>query len=119
MARDVVVCLARIKFGADARLKFLHPERGRCTGANDVARGRQVLKGRERIADHGGDIQRSCGLIEGPERFGTVGIEFVELVQLGVGELGEGDHGTIERSQECQRLESSRFQPSAEVRWQA
>jgi hypothetical protein len=58
-----------------------------------------VLEGGERITHHGGDIHRTGGLIEGPEGFGTVGIELVELVQRGVGQQVERDQVTIERAQ--------------------
>ena len=109
MVRDVVVGLARIEFGADARLQCCHASRGRDPRAHDVARGRQVLEGHECIADHGGDIHGASGVIEGPERFGTVGIELVELVQLGVGQLRERDQGMIERAQQREGIEAGDF----------
>ena len=118
VARDVVVGLAGIQGGADARLQCRHPGRGGNPRAHDVARGRQVLEGRECVADHGGDIQRAGGVIEGPEGFGTVGIELGELVQLGVGQSRERDQGLIERAQQREGLETGDFQPRPEVGWE-
>ena len=115
MARDIVVGLTWIKVGADARLKRLHPWRAGDACAYDMARGRQVLEGRGCIADHGGDIHGAPGVIEGPERFGTVGIELVELVQLGVGQSRERDQGMIERAQQREGIEAGEFQPRPEV----
>jgi hypothetical protein len=116
VARDVVVGLAWFKVGADARLKRLDPWRARDACAHDMARGGQALEGRERIADHGGDSHRADGVIEGPEGFGTVGIEFGEVVQVGVGQVGERDPGAIERAQEGEGVEAGNFQLRPEVR---
>ena len=87
VARHVVVGLAGIEFRADARFELLYPRVGRQATANGVAGCGHVFERRECIADHGGDVQRACRLIEGPEGLGAIGIAFVELVQLGMGQL--------------------------------
>jgi len=77
-----------------------------------------VLEGGERVADHGGDIHGSDGVIEGPEGFGTVGIELVELLELHVWQSRERDQGLIERSQQGEGIEAGDFQSRPEVGWE-
>ena len=92
-------------------------EHGKLTRLSDgVAGGGQVFEGRKRIADHGGDVERAYGLIEGPEGLGAIGIVFVELVQLGMGQLPEWDPRSIDGAQEREGVESGGFQSSPEIR---
>ena len=81
MPRDVVVGLSADQGRRGcSRPKRRHPGWADIGDVHDVARGRAGAEGRERVADHGGDIQRAYGLISrAQERCPLVGIECVEL----------------------------------------
>lgn len=108
---DIVVRLTRIEGGADHGLEL----------SDDVARGgrervadllagvREAGQRGRRVADHRGEVERARGLIEGPQRLGTVGVLGGED---GEGRLGRGvrPEPVIEGAQERERVEARRFE---------
>jgi hypothetical protein len=88
-AGDVVVGLGGVETGADGLLEFQDSGGvcGREAGSKLFAGGGKVVEGGEGVADHGPEIERAWGLVQGPEGFSTVGIEFKELLSLRLREV--------------------------------
>jgi len=69
--------------------EFEHSETNRVreTASNLLAGGGKLVEGGEGVPNHGLEVERTGRLIQGPERFCTVGIELEELVGVRLREV--------------------------------
>jgi hypothetical protein len=88
-AGHVVVGLARVETGPDSLLEFQDSGgcRRRQPGSNLLAGVGKLVERGQGIADHGSEIERAWGLVQGPQGFGTVGIELKELLSVRLREV--------------------------------
>ena len=88
-AWDLVVGFAGIQARTDDRFDLEHTGTYlvRETASNLLAGGGKLLKGSECVPNHGLEVERTGRLIQGPERFCTVGIELEELVGVRLREV--------------------------------
>ena len=117
-ARYVVVRLARVETSADRRFECQDSGGRGCRQPSShllAGLGQCVERG-ERIAEHRPAVERARGLIQGPERFGTVGIELKEIRGVWLREERGRYPRVIERPEQRERVQSRRFETGAQVR---
>ena len=116
-ARHVVVGFDEIEGGADHRLKSLESGASVWGHAGADLRAGIGERGerRERVAHHRLDVERAGGLIQGPQGFGTIGIERRQVRERRLREIARGEAPLIERAQEGERVETRAFQPRAQI----
>jgi len=106
-AGDVVVRLGGVKAGADGRLKFADSGDGRggqpCS--NLLAGLGKLVERSEGVADHGLEVERTYGLIQRPERFGTVRIELRQMLGMRLREVRRRDEGFVESTEKRERVQ--------------
>ena len=81
--------LRGIQTRTDDLFELEHPgtNRVRETASNLLAGGGKLVEGGEGVPNHGLEVERTGRLIQGPERFCTVGIELEELVGVRLREV--------------------------------
>ena len=78
--------------------------------ADLLARDLESVEGRERVADHGVEVERARRLIERPEGFGTAGVELGQVRQGSVWELAWREGRLVQGAQQRERVEAGPFQ---------
>ena len=109
-AGHVVVGFDEVECGADHGLKGLESGAGVSGHASADLRagdGERVER-RQGIAHHRVDIERAEGLIQGPEGFGTIGVERGQVREGGLREIARGEAPLIERAQAARACRGAR-----------
>ena len=78
--------------------------------------GKKVERG-ECVAKHGPEVKRGSGLVQSPERFGTIGVQLEKVAGLWLRELSWQHGRSVERPQEGQGVQPVSFQAGTETRW--
>ena len=117
-AGHVVVGLARIQGGANEGFECREPglTRGRHAETHVRTHVAERVERRQRVADHRVHIERARRLIEGPERFRTIGVESGQGGQRDMGKIARRNSRLIEGAQERERLKPCVFEARAQVR---
>ena len=113
----IVVGVDKIECGSDHRFKGLESGTGvsEHASANLRAGNSKRVKRRQSIAHHRVDSERAEGLIQGPEGFGTIGVERGQVREGRLREIARSEAPLIERAQEGERVEARAFQPPAQI----
>src|SRR5580658_6974794 len=75
----------------------------------------QLFESGQRVPKHEVEIQTSWGLIQGPKRLGIVGVQFKELSNQSLWNLGGRQVHPVQRAKQGQQIEPGSFQPGAEI----
>ena len=76
LPRDLVVGLAWVQGSSDRRLEVFEArmDAERKLPADGLASSGQLVQRGELVAQHGGHVEVSAWLVQGPQSFGTVGV---------------------------------------------
>ncbi|MGH7165258.1 MAG: hypothetical protein ACREIS_07020 [Nitrospiraceae bacterium] len=116
-AWDLVVGFAAIEGRSNDLFELEHPGTNSMREAvsNLLTGARKLVEGGEGIADHGLEVERAGRLIQGPERFRTVGIELEELVGVRLRKVRRWDGDVIESAQKGERIQPRHLQAGAQI----
>src|SRR5215472_14744068 len=76
---------------------------------------RTLLQSRQSIAEQGAQIQASGRLIQSPESLRIIGIQFQELSNQRLGDLGRYQVRSIQGAKQCQQVKPGDFEAGAEI----
>ena len=114
----VVVRLGGVETGPDRLFEF-QDSWGRCggqPGSNLLAGLGKLVERGEGVADHGLEVERAWWLLQRPEGFGTVRVEFKELLDLGLWEMCWHHERLVESTKKCQGVQPCLLEKGAQVR---
>src|SRR5713101_8504338 len=74
-----------------------------------------LLERSQSVTEHSTQIQTSGRLVQGPESFHQIGIQFKELTKKSLWDLGWRQVHPIEGSEQSQQVEPGRFQTCSEI----
>ena len=67
------------------------------------------------VAHHDAEIERAGRLIQGPESFGTIRIEFCQMGEGRLRKMPRREPLVVERAQQRERVEPRVFEPRAQI----
>src|SRR6516225_11984671 len=83
--------------------------------AKRSAYARQPIQCRDRVAEHGPTIQSSLRLVQRPQRFRQIAIQFKELLQEPLWNFIWGKIHAVQSAEEREEVEPGNFQARTEV----
>jgi hypothetical protein len=117
-AGDVVVRLGGVEAGTDDVFEAADSgDGGGGQAGSDLLAGLgESVERSERVADHGLEVERTCWLVQCPERLGAVRIEIRQLAGMRLWELPRRHEGLIESPEKGERVEPRLLETGAKLR---